>query len=139
MMKGFAGIVLVMGLLGWIGSKNQPDAEKAALEAAQTWLVLVDEGKYAQSWEETASYFRGAVSQEQWQASMEAFRKPLGKQLSRNLKSQQYRTSLPGAPDGKYVVLQFQSSFESKKTAIETVTPMLDEDGSWRVAGYYIK
>jgi hypothetical protein len=26
-----------------------------------------------------------------------------------------------------------------KKTAIETVTPMQDKDGAWRVSGYYIK
>jgi hypothetical protein len=26
-----------------------------------------------------------------------------------------------------------------KATAIETVTPMKEDDGTWRVAGYYIK
>lgn len=48
-------------------------------------------------------------------------------------------TSLPGAPDGKYVVIQYDTSFENKKAAVETVTPMLDKDGKWRVSGYYIK
>jgi hypothetical protein len=47
--------------------------------------------------------------------------------------------SLPGAPDGEYVVIQFATSFENKKSAIETVTPMLDSDGEWRVSGYFIK
>ena len=47
--------------------------------------------------------------------------------------------SLPGAPDGHYVVLHYETSFENKKTAIETVTPMLDQDGDWRVSGYYIR
>ncbi|NOX96543.1 MAG: DUF4019 domain-containing protein, partial [Nitrospirae bacterium] len=70
---------------------------------------------------------------------MQAIRKPLGKNISRELKSKRYRTSLPGAPDGKYVVIQFKSSFENKKSALETVTPMLDKDGKWRVSGYYIK
>lgn len=27
----------------------------------------------------------------------------------------------------------------NKKSAIETVTPMMDKDGKWRVSGYYIK
>jgi len=35
--------------------------------------------------------------------------------------------------------MQFDTSFANKKAAIETVTPMLDTDGTWRVAGYYIK
>jgi hypothetical protein len=43
------------------------------------------------------------------------------------------------APDGEYVVIQFEASFENKKSAIETVTPMLDKDGNWRVSGYYVK
>jgi hypothetical protein len=50
-----------------------------------------------------------------------------------------YKTSLPGAPDGDYVVIQFVTSFGNKKSAIETVTPMLEKDGSWRVSGYYIR
>jgi hypothetical protein len=36
-------------------------------------------------------------------------------------------------------VIHYQSSFEHKKSATETVTPMLDNDGQWRVSGYYIK
>lgn len=55
------------------------------------------------------------------------------------LKSQRYRTTLPGAPDGEYVVIQFKASFENKKAAVETVTPLLDKDGQWRVSGYFMK
>ena len=58
----------------------------------------------------------------------------LGKVLSRKLVSKTYTESLPGAPDGKYVVVQYRTSFEHKESAVETVTPMLDEDGRWRVS-----
>jgi hypothetical protein len=50
-----------------------------------------------------------------------------------------YTTTLPGAPDGEYVVIQYQSSFGKKNLAVETVTPMLDQDGVWRVSGYFIR
>jgi hypothetical protein len=100
---------------------------------------LVDEGLYLESWREGATYFRKAVSQEQWTQSMVAFRKPLGKTLSRKITSAKHTTTLPGAPDGEYVVIQYQTSFENKLSAIETVTPMLDKNGDWRVSGYYIK
>ena len=66
-------------------------------------------------------------------------RQPLGKMLSRKIKSTQYETSLPGAPDGEYVVIQYNTSFEHKESAIETVTPMLEQDGKWKVSGYFIK
>lgn len=115
------------------------DQEKDAIEAAEAWLSLVDEGWYIKSWREGATYFKDAVSQGQWLQSMVAFRKPLGKTLSRKLTSARYTTTLPGAPDGDYVVIQYQTSFENKLSAIETVTPMIDKDGSWKVSGYYIK
>ena len=113
--------------------------EQKALTAAKAWLTLVDNGDYGKSWETAAEYFQNAVPQQQWQQGLTAARKPLGKVVSRQLKSKQYRTSLPGAPDGQYVVIQFETSFEKKKAAVETITPMVNTDGKWRVAGYYIK
>lgn len=50
-----------------------------------------------------------------------------------------FRSTLSGTPGGASVVLEFASSFERKAAAIETVTPMKDEDGTWRVCAYYIK
>ena len=140
-MKASTVMILTMGMLlcFWQGAKSYPEAEKAALKAAEDWLALVDPEKYEASWDEAASYFQGAVSTEQWVSSMQSVRKPLGQKLSRSLKSQKYHTSLPGAPDGEYVVIQFNTSFEHKLSAVETVTPMRDKDGKWRVSGYYIK
>ena len=34
---------------------------------------------------------------------------------------------MPGAPDGQYVVIQFETSFQNKKSAIKTVTPMFEK------------
>ncbi len=116
-----------------------PTAEKRALTSADAWLALVDEEKYSGSWDQAAKYFRSAVTKEQWIASLKAVRAPLGKLVARKLKSKQYAKTLPGAPDGEYVVIQYKTQFEKKKSAVETVTPMLDKDGQWRVSGYYIK
>ena len=117
---------------------DQNDGELAAKASAQ-WLALVDGGKYAESWDESAQLFRGAVTKEKWKESLTAVRKPLGKLISRSVKSKQYTRSLPGAPDGEYVVIQYDTSFENKKSSVETVTPMLDKEGKWRVSGYYIR
>jgi hypothetical protein len=113
--------------------------EAAALSAAEKWLAMVDSEKYAESWKEAAELFRNAVQPQQWEQSMQAVREPLGKLISRTVKTKAYRTSLPGAPDGEYVVIQFETSFENKKVAVETVTPLMGKDGAWRVSGYFIK
>jgi Protein of unknown function (DUF4019) len=117
----------------------QPKAEQLAQQAAESWLALVDSGKYADTWQEAAQMFKAAVSKEKWQSMVGSVRDPLGKNTSRKLRSAKYTTSLPGAPDGQYVVIQYDTSFEHKQSAVETVTPMLDKDGKWRVSGYYIK
>ena len=140
-MKAPTVIILTMSmfLCFWQGAKSNPQASAEAVAVAEVWLDLVDTEQYGASWDEAASYFRGVVPKEQWLSSMQAVRKPLGQKVSRSLKSQQYATSLPGAPDGEYVVIQFNTSFDHKASAVETVTPMKDQDGTWRVSGYYIR
>ena len=115
------------------------DTEETAISAAQAWLTLVDSGDYSGSWKEASAYFRGGVTPENWQSTMEAFRRPLGKVISREVMRAEELASLPGAPDGKYVVMRFISSFEKKKSAVETVTFTLDNDGKWRAVRYFIK
>jgi len=122
----------------WFLMSDQ-DKEKAAVDASKAWLKLGDEGKYYESWDEAAQYFKNAITKEQWKTSLESVRSPLGKVLSRNLKSKKYTKTLPGAPDGEYVVIQYETSFQNKQQAIETITPMLDKNGKWKVSGYYIK
>ncbi len=113
--------------------------ETRAVSEAQAWLALIDNGHYSEGWKEASAIFQGAVTETAWENSMNTFRKPLGSLVSRQLKSAQAATELPGAPDGQYVVMQFQTSFANKKSATETVTFMLEKDGHWKAAGYYIK
>jgi hypothetical protein len=74
-----------------------------------------------------------------WADAVGAVRAPLGNLRSRRVKSAESRTSLPGAPDGKYVIIQYETSFENKQAVLETVTPMREADGSWKVTGYFIR
>ena len=114
-------------------------AEKSATTAAQAWLGQIDAGNYGRSWKEASSYFQGAVTETKWTEALNGARKPLGKLVSRKLGKAQSATSLPGAPDGNYVVMQFDTSFSNKKSAVETVTFVQATDGKWKAAGYYIK
>ncbi|MFI5007047.1 MAG: DUF4019 domain-containing protein [Solirubrobacterales bacterium] len=132
------GLASAMMLLSSpLGAQDKP--EELATRRAEAWLALVDQGKYEESWSEASRLFKDAVTKEKWKEALSAVRPPLGKLLSRKLKSRQQTRTLPGAPDGSYVVIQYDSSFESKKQATETITPMLDPDGTWRVSGYFIK
>ncbi len=115
------------------------DYDKEAERATLDWLALTDLGDAHESWATAASLFRKAVPEEQWARSLDVARGPLGTLVSRTLDDAKSLHELPGAPDGDYVVFRFKSEFAHKKAAVETVTPMRDTDGSWRVSGYFVR
>ncbi|MCP5111142.1 MAG: DUF4019 domain-containing protein [bacterium] len=112
---------------------------KAAQEAAKAWLKLVDDGAYAKSWDEASSLFRSKVPRAKWEALVGQVRGPLGAAKTRKLRGAEYATELPAVPDGEYVVIQFDTAFGRRSSAVETSAPMLDKDGQWRVSGYFIR
>lgn len=140
MFRKMACFIILGLILAPLAARAEDSAkQKAGETAAERWLGIVDEGNYGESWKEAATLFRQAITQERWEQALQGVRKPLGKLISRQMTSRTYTTTLPGAPDGEYVVLKFETSFERKKSAVETVTSTLDKDGQWRVAGYFIK
>jgi len=128
-------LTLAAGTRGYAQSDSLAQAKKAS----QAWLALVDAGKYGESWEAAAQDFKNAVSPGQWIMKVSAARGPLGKLISRKLVKSEPMKNPPKAPPGDYVGLQYQSSFEHLKSAFETVVPMRDRDGQWRVSGYIVR
>ena len=112
--------------------------DSLALASANSWMALVDKKQYKQSWEEAAVFFKSKVSSREWEQTVEAVRSPFGALVSRKLKSKTYTKALPGAPEGEYVVIQYEAQYKNRKNVTETVTPMLDES-VWRVSGYFAK
>jgi len=140
-MKRFWIVLFVLIVVASIQAATQTKQtpEKVAQQAAESWLQLVDSAKYDECWDEAASSFKNAVSKEDWKAAVQAARGPLGKNKTRKLKEANYTKSPEGAPDGEYVVIQYESSFEKQDQVTESITPMLDKDGKWRVSGYFIR
>ena len=114
------------------------EKNEEAVNAAKEWLVLIDARNYSESWDNAASLFQKAMTKKQWIEVLNGLLPSYGKLIQREVISSEHYTELPGAPDGEYVVIQFNTSFENEKECIETVTPMKD-DGKWKVSGYYIK
>jgi len=139
---GVRGLVIgscALALFVTAAAEAAETPEDAAQASAESWLKLVDQGNYAASWDAAAKLFKGAVKQADWVQMAAGVRTPLGKVLSRKPKLRQSTERVPGAPDGKYVVIQYDTVFENKASAVETITPMADPDGAWRVSGYFIK
>ena len=119
-----------------LAGESETDAAK---KAADAWLILIDSGKYSESWDQSAQMFKEHVTKEQWTSALNSVRSPLGNLESRELRTANYTKTLPGASSGDYVVIQFDTNFEKKKSSVETVTSTKEKDGQWRVTGFFIK
>ena len=119
--------------------KDYLDKKSAALKCAKQWMALLSDKKYAESWTSAADFFQSKVKQDIWKRQISAIYSKLGTVSSRKLVSARYLESMPGAPEGKYFILHFATSFSEQPKAFETIVPMLGADGKWKVSGYYIK
>jgi hypothetical protein len=115
-----------------------PDWEREAESAAQAWLRLVDDARHRASWTEAAPLLREAVGPREWETALRAARPPLGRCFWRRRQSATAVDGPPGDRRGPYVVIRFESVFERRSRAIETITPMRGPDDRWRVAAYFI-
>jgi Protein of unknown function (DUF4019) len=122
-----------------IGDPAAQDAVTAATEATNHWLAIVDAGKFADSWKDTASVIKLGVTETEWVVDLDAIRGRVGKTTMRELKSAQFSTTVRGAAStGEYVTLSYLTKFALAPLAMETLVVSKEADGEWRIAGYNI-
>ncbi|WP_263787705.1 DUF4019 domain-containing protein [Salinibacter grassmerensis] len=130
-------LALVLVVPRPVSAQSNEQAVEAAKEAAQEWLALLDADKYKATWEESAALIKSQMTAEQWAAQIRQAHTTLDSLRSRSLVAARYTTSMPNAPEGEYVMAQYETSYGDKET-VETV-PLKKDDGTWRVAGYFVK
>jgi hypothetical protein len=112
--------------------------ERAAQGGADAWLALIDQKQFEQSWAAAAPIFQSSLSAEKWENAASAARAPLGELSSRKFRAAEYKASLPGAPEGQYVVVYYDTDFAQKQSTTESVT-LMKSDGAWKAAGYFVQ
>jgi hypothetical protein len=124
--KQLLGVILA-GFLVVTVSAGADDTEQVAggEAAALKRLALTDGSGYSQSWDQASSVFQRAISKDAWIYTLENARQPLGKIISRKVNSVRYTRSPPGAPEGEYVVMQYDTQFEQKAAASESMARRL--------------
>lgn len=138
-LNGVRAVVSALLLVLWVDAAFAQTATETVQPAAENWLALVDSAQYGPSWQVAAAAFKNAVTEQKWTEAVRTVRGPLGALTSRAVKSSMAAKTLPGAPDGDYVVFQFNAVFEHKAAALETLTLTREPDGQWRVVGYFVR
>jgi Antirepressor regulating drug resistance, predicted signal transduction N-terminal membrane component len=114
-------------------------AARMALRDTETWLMLLDQGQFAESWETASPRFKGPIPERGWVSNIARVRSPLGQLRNRRLHNQTFLPVNPEGLRGPFIVTVFDSEFERMPFALETVTSVLDEDGQWRTSAYFIR
>src|SRR5438105_535220 len=107
------------------GAESVDSRTQLAQSSAARWLALVDSARYRVSWDSAAAMFRAQVSAPDWQQSVIAARSQVDPLAGRGVRSAEYSRSLPGAPAGEYVVIQYSTSARDGIHVVETVTLVL--------------
>jgi hypothetical protein len=137
--RAVLGLLLAGGLCSPAWSQADTGAPAAAQLAAAQWLAETDAGSHGAAWTLAGAAFRRAVAREQWEAAAQQVLGPLGAVRGREVNGSKATRSLPGAPDGEYLILSFRTEFANKAGAIETLTLVREADGQWRTVGYFIR
>jgi hypothetical protein len=131
---------LAMILIPLYTHNKKPDDQKLeqAQPVAAEFLALVDDGKYAESWQSLAPLVRDKVKQQEWIEKLDKARSRSGGVVQRAQKSTRSVTALKDSPEGEYIIISYESDFQKAEDVSEYVAVMRDGD-SWKVAGYSIQ
>jgi len=129
----------LMIILPLINKRPDSDKAEAATVAAKEFLGQIDADQYDASWRISAELLKKRVSLEEWHEQLAKIRDALGTQVKREQSDISYATTAKDSPDGEYIQIFYDSRFSKNAKVKETVTVMLEEDGQWRVAGYFVK
>lgn len=113
-------------------SGTRSEAEAAA-RAAEDFLELIDESRWAESYAATGAQFRKANTLKVWTEVSERVRLPLGKVLTRDIVRNEF---VPAPPNG-YQLVKFASSYADGTSQVESVS-LEWENGAWKVVGIVI-
>ena len=145
-MKNLLPAVALVAVAAASLAQTMMPAQREALNAAERWLVPVDSQRYGDAWAMASESFKAKVSRDTFRDGIAKIRMDYGKVVKRSGEKMAFRGDVP-APDqgnaqpkpGTQVAILFEATFAGDKQAQEEVTMVLEKDGVWRLAGYYIR
>lgn len=114
------------------GGDATTEQQQTALVAAEAWLKLVDSGQYAEAWEACAEQTRKADDKQTLVTTYTQLFSSIGKLESRQLLTNRYASEQAT----EFVNVQYDTQFATKRVT-ETVALIREDDGTWRVSGYF--
>lgn len=122
-MKPFHTLALATLFIAWLAipAVAEPLSQASAEALARKQLQRLDQGWQDEVWQAATETFQVLNEQTHWSSRQKLIRTLYGPLQTRELKRISYHKTFNLSPDGRYIIIQFQSSYENKAETIETV------------------
>lgn len=131
---------LVLILLSGLNSAESNATQEEAVSVAQKWLELVESGQLNEGWKTLSSQYKINVTQQKWQTVCNSVYNKPTKAIDRKIiHISQWHDRNSDNDESSYVTIRFKTTYDDKTERVQMITPRLEQDGQWRVAGFYFR
>lgn len=105
-----------------------------------SWIKLLDAGKFGDAWEQMDESFKKTAPKDAWCQQIGIIRGGLGPVVSRSVDHGKFKQKIDDrAKDfGEFVTVDYNTVFQKEPNGIEQFTAMRAKDGTWHPRGYYL-
>jgi len=112
-------------------------AKQKAQSAVESWLALIDNNEFGESWDAAAAPFQERLERANWIRQAERLRDSVEALSSRTLTQTQYRDTFRRAPaEGPFVLFKYRTN--RTDALFEELLLTIREDTTWKVTGYQV-
>lgn len=114
--------------------------DKLAAKAAEKWLQLVDQGQLSEGWQQLSDDYKNNVDERTWREALQI--NALSKQA--NIISRKIVKIIPWHDStvnstSEYKMVLFKTFYDDNSESSLIITPRRENDGEWRVAGFFFR
>lgn len=137
---GALGLFLLVYLVSPVAmsdiNPNPSESRDNPIPVAQSWLELIDGGRYEEAYSQTAPLFRERFNRSAMVNLLQGERTVLGDVVSRRFAVDQPWVNPPGVTPGAYRAIGFVTRFSRHDRPIYEAVQLRSEPSGWKVIGF---
>lgn len=132
-------VLLILALLICFTHVASAEVSPAtALSKAESYVAVLDQQDYAKAYLQSSNLLKMQTPQADWINQQKTAIQLLGPVQERRLMAIKARDVYPGLPDGRYLIVCFETRTVHKAKAIEVLL-LKEEKEDWQVCNYSIR
>jgi len=138
-MKKYLLIAIAGFLLTTVSTPTNAEIniQAVAIETAENFFELIEHGELEQAFNSTTDIHKDHKVKDAWINSSLIQKKYYGSLINRAIKTVTSKNTIPDHPDGTYLTVIYETTFQNKEKAYERIDLMLVSENLWKVTEYF--